>query len=669
MKFKPGFYVSIVCAFLLFALRSSYVSTGMAEADILAAVFLIFVISYNANFPFVERKRENLFISLPFVFLNALALFLVPSLLAYLLKFTLGMLFAVYMVFLCLAVLTPAKFLESKNTVNDAKSADKGRKDPKGEMFSLINLFMFAAVLYSVYLGIKYGCWLSGDYTWHGSAIRKLREISPVLFNNFLIKELPYPQYGCNIWHLFLAFISYISAKDTAYVWLYSNFYLTVIKIACFYLLARELFKDSYWGKVSTVIYLIYFSFLGLNITTGETPLLEHRWFWSENAYPSSLARDMLIPMFFYYIFKGINEHRLFKREILVISVLIPFIHFYYLFLLLFVYLAVFLACYFVKTEETELYKKGAITYSFLFIPSIGYTLYYKQLLDSAIVNPIFMSPESIGWSFYTYIYGKYPVLKFWQYFVRNYYFGFSLLCLIPVLFSFKVKKIWKVFLSAPLICLELILFNPFILYLFKKANPPLDRIYRFIELAPIALLVAGVLYIISDETKWISRKVVTLILAGVFICLLPFINKYQKGINYTSSAWEMNIEQTLSYNNVIDKYIKPGTRIFPDTKIAWTWPTMFAHYLFIHPCFHGLPPSFDPNPRNDVWTGFFKDPLNDQYMGSFEKYINDIDSLVLLRDTYEKKAPEIEKYKKYFEPPVFVNEMGLVVIGVKHGQ
>ena len=326
------------------------------------------------------------------------------------------------------------------------------------------------------------------------------------------------------------------------------------------------------------------------------------------------------------------------------------------------------MACFIIKTEETELYKKAMISYALLFIPSIAYTLFYKSILDSGpTLNPVFLSPESMGWPFYTYINGKYPVLKFWQYFVRNYYFGFALLCMIPLLISLKIKKLWKIYLLAPMLCLTFIFYNPFIMYLLKIINPGMDRVYRFIEIFPAALIVAGFLYVLSDENKWISRKTVTLLLPACFILIFPFINKYQKIINYTTAVWETSAQQALSYRAALDKYVKPGTRVFADPKIAWTWPTMFPHYLFMHPFFHGLPPNYNPVPRHTVWLGFFKEPLSDKYMESFSGYVNDMDCLLLLRATYEGKAKEIEGYSKYFDTPVFVNELGLVVIGVKH--
>lgn len=658
-------YCSAILAVLVILLSRSVIATGDMVADISMAVALLFGLGYAAQFPFSSHRfsiagiQEKIIYVPTLAFGNMVALFAVPALCAYLFHLSLGVLLMLYGV-----VLVGTAFAQ-----HAAPGFGRDKALEKSDRDAMLSALFWVAVIITVFLGIYYGCWMSGDYTWHGTYMRKLRELSPVSFRNYLVADLPYPQYGHNIWHLFLALVSYVSGQDTAFVWVNINVFLVVVRLGAFYVMARELFKTSYWARYATFILLVFATLLGLDLGSGDTPLVERKWSWDVNAYPSVIALAVFLNMFFAYVIKGVREAKVYRVELLACAVCLALTHFYYVFLALFVLVAVYAAAWLVRSDELIVYRRQFPRLCLMLLPGILYAVYYKQLLDSPTVNYIFTSANAMGDIHNPLMHLKngWPFMHPWRAFLRNPYFAAAIVCVIPLgvaVLREEKNRFYKVFIAAPVIMLALIFFNPPLLQFFTKANPALDRIWRIAEILPIVALVAGLFYWLVEDRAVLRRRTASLIIGALALLLIPMMMKYHRAIAYNATMWNQNAEQHVAYKNALIKYVPAGSNIFPDPQIAWTWPTIFPHYLYIHPYPGGLPPNFDPKPRLELWKSFFEKPVTEPAVR--ELAAHKIDCLILTRQTFDRKAKELEGFSAYFEPPVFVNEMGLVVIRLR---
>lgn len=657
------YILPVVLALTVIVFQTKRLTSGSVSVDISIALLLLFIISYYTQFPFSsasfgpsQPSEKLLFIPL-ISFLNLFSVFILPALLAYSFGFTLSNL--LWLLLLCLVVFR----IFNKNEKN---SFLKYKSAPANREYFFLDMIFWVSIIVTLAIGVHYGCWLSGDYTWHGTYIRKLRELPAISFRNYLLMDLPYPQYGHNIWHLFLALLSYISNKDSALVWVNCNLFLPLIKVSSFYLLSREMFKSSYWGKISTVIFLVFFSFLGMG-ADAETPLFEHKWSW-DTPYPSIVSREIFLIVFLFYIFKSINEKKYFYKEIFLLSLGIVLTHYYYMFQLVFILMSMLAASFFFKTEEIKFYQKVFFRYFLLLLPAICYTLVNKHLIDNVTVNPWFSSPEVIGdWrNRIVYIWGKYPIIHIWKGFLRDPFFAAGILSVMPIMFSLRNGKpaFWKLYLVGTIGGLSLIFFNPPLLYFLKKLNPGLDRIWRLAEVLPVTLTLTGFLYQIQENNKWVKKGTLNICLFSAIIFTMPVIVNYNKNIVYNSDMWTKTANEHIYYKNILEKYVPPGSNVFPDPQIAWTWTTIFPHYIYIHPFPAGLPSNFDPTERITLWKQFFSDKITQDMIEKIAR--SKITHIILTQTTYAKKEKEILPFSQYFERPIMVEGMGLIVIKMK---
>lgn len=661
-------WISVALAALLLLLSRAVLATGDMAADIGLAFALLFALGYTAQFPFASSRfsvagiQEKLIYAPTIAFGNMLALFAVPALCAYLFHLSLGMLLALY----CVVLVGTAFARRGLGSFGRDKAGEKNDRE------AALSLLFWAAVIITVILGMYYGCWLSGDYTWHGTYMRKLREIAPVSFRNYLVADLPYPQYGHNIWQLFLVLVSYISGQDTAFVWIHTNMFLVVVRLGAFYVMARELFRNSYWARFATFILLVFASLLGLDLGSGDTPLVEHKWSWDVNAYPSVIALAVYLNIALAYVIKGVREAKVYRAELIACSMCLALTHFYYVFLALFVLVAVYAAAWLLRGEELAAYRRQFPQVLLMMLPGVLYAVYYKQLLDSPTVNYIFFSPTAIADIHNPVMYLKngWPLMNPWRAFLRNPYFTVAIACVIPLAVAAvreDKNRFYKVFIAAPLIMLALIFFNPPLLHVLARVNPALDRFWRIAEILPIVALLAGLFYWLVEERALLRRRSASFIAGALALALIPMMLKYHRAISYNAALWDRTAQQHMAYRSVLLKYVPAGSFVFPDPQIAWTWPTIFPHYMYIHPYPGGLPPNFDPKPRMDMWKAFFDQPVTEAEVRELAG--RGIDCLILTRQSFDKKAKELEAFMAYFEPPVFVNEMGLVVVNFKKSQ
>lgn len=657
-------YVSVGIASAVVLLSKFNFTTGIIPLDIIISVALLFVLSYLVQFPLSTQtfnaidNWEKILVFVFISFCNMMIIFMLPALFAYSFNLTLSQLLYVF-----LALIISIQIYSRNTAIKFSNDTYYAKKENR----SYLNLLFGISIIVTLFLGVHYGGWLSGDYTWHGTYIRKLREVSPISFRNYLVNNLPFPQYGHNIWHLFLAFLSFVSGKDTGSIWIYHNLFLIIVRISVYYLLAKEMFRSSYWGRVSIIIFLIYNSFLAMG-PDGETPFFDHKWSWDFPS-PSELSREIFLNGLLYYIFKGINTKRLFRKEIFLFSLCIALIHFFYIFHLIFILFAMFVFSWFFCTEEAKMFRQHLYSYALLLIPAVAYAFIYKNLLDNPTVNTSFTTTGVMGdWrNRIIYLWNKYPLVHPWRGFLRDPFFAVAILSIIPMIVYLRKNRItfFKLYLISVTLCLAMIFFNPPLMFYLQKLNPGLDRVWRFAESLPLEFILAGCLYQLNEENKWIKKSAITGFLYASIVLLFPIFQKYHSNIVYDLSLEKRTIEQHIYYKNILEKYVAPGKNVFVDPKIAWTWTTIFPHYLYIHPYPGGLPPNYDPAPRLNLWKSFFESKISLDMLKELKN--SKMEYIILTKETFEKKRKEIEDFKDYYDSLYFVSELGLVVIKMKN--
>jgi hypothetical protein len=658
MKPITAFFIALLI--VIACVHQWFVPTGMAAFDIAIIIALLFAVSYLTQFPFSSRTftvsgtGDKVLSFMVIAFMNMIAIFIVPALAAYAFRLYLGQLLGLYLLFFGIFYMVGGRqdpsFKKDKDKINNS---------------SVLNFLFWSSIIVTVIMGLYYGCWMSGDYTWHATYIRKLREIAPIAYRNYLLADLPYPQYGHNIWHLFMALLSYMSRQDVAFVWINSNIYLPIVFVACFYVLSKELFKSGYWGKVSTIIFIMYVAFLGIELGGADIPLIEHKWSLDTSPYPSIVTRYAMLTAFYYYLIKSLNEKKMYVREIAFASLCVALAHFYYVTHMVFVGFTTFAGLVCITGNDKAVYRKLLLQYAVILIPVIAYLVYYKQLLDSPTINPWFLSVAGMGdvYRRVRTLGNGWPYIHPWWGFLRNPYFAVATLTFIPLTLSLfgKNRSVWKMFLTLPVVALAAVFFNPPVLEVLKKINPGLDRVWRMVEIIPVTLLLAGFVYYLQEEKGWLKKTIIPWLLCGTIAGLFPIFIKYHSDIRYTASLWEQTASQHVQYKEIVEKYVPPGSNIFPDPKIAWTWTTIFPHFIYIHPFPAGLPPKFDPTPRLTLWKSFFEKDISQSMIDDMRE--KNIDYLVLHMDTFAAKKQQMLRFKEDFGEPQIIQQMGLVVI------
>ncbi|MBN1822892.1 MAG: hypothetical protein JW803_01085 [Endomicrobiales bacterium] len=658
-KLKGAGLLLIPAVVILFA-KLSDLSFFDVKSDILFYVALLTLMGYMVQFPLskesfaVQGWDEKFVYFVAIGMLNAMCVFVLPALAGYAFKLTMMQLLLFYLAgFVVFGLVREYAGVRPFETNRREKEKDDG----------IVNLLFWVMFAASVLIGVHYGCWLSGDYTWHGSAIRKLKELQHVYFGSYLVRDVHFPQYGHNIWYLFLAFLSFLTDKDTGYVWVNSQVFLVPFRVCVVYFLSKELFGTKYWAKVSTIVYLSVHFVLGFDVN-GFTAKANNAWPLDVMAYPSVIARDFFIFAAVAYLLKTIREKKAYYVETFFLITCVTLTHFYYCFQYIYIYAALFIGSLLFPGGENAYFKKIFLKYGLLFVPAVLYAFFYKNALDVPTINPYFLNPEGMGdpLSRVKLLFGKYPYVHPWPGFLKNAFFAAILATLIPMALTLKKNAAnWKLFIVSVPAGLALILFNPPLMFIMQKFNPGLDRIWRFDEIIPYALTLAGFIYFLQEEKKLYSKKAATWILVAYLIVLAPFVKVMHKDAVLNAKNWESTLDSQMPYKQLIESRVPRGSVVFPDPKIAWTWTTLFSHFIFIHPLPAGLPPNFDPMERLKIWNGFFEGKIDGEVLDYIDRY--GVEYYILTADSYARLKNKLDRYKNRFQPPEVLGAVRLVVM------
>lgn len=643
--------------------RAGWLATGSPAMSVFVMAVLMLSAGYLAQFPFASRTLtggapgEKALAAAAIGCMNLLSALVVPALAAYAFHLHLWQLLCLYL--LCLALFFAAGGMREPSFI---------RESPKPYRSVVLDLVFWGSLAAAVIMAIHYGNWMSGDYTWHGTALRKLRELEPISFRNVLLADLPYPQYGHNIWYLFLALFSYLTRLDTAQVWVNSSVYLPLVFFATFYVFSKELFRSSYWAKVSTILFLVYVAFLGIEVGGADLPMAEQKWSLDVSAYPSIVARYAAVVMYCLYLIKGLQDKKVYWRELLFASVCVALVHFFYVVHLCIFFVLTGTGMALLSKTDGPAYRRLFVLNALALLPAVAYLIYYKSLLDTPTVNPWFLSAEGMGDpnNRVRFLSNGWPFIHPWGGILRNPYCAAATAACVPLIASLfgGRRPVWKMFLALPPLALMAVFFNPPLMHLLQKFNPGLDRIWRLVEIMPVTLLPAGLLYMLQEDMSWFTKKTVPWVLAGLIAALMPVMIRHHEIIRYSSTQWEQAADEHIRLKGIVERYVPPGANIIADPQIAWTWTTMFPHYVYIHPYPGGLPPSYDPRPRIDLSKQFFEGDITPSMVASLRAA--NVEYIVLTAQTFAARENQLRKFAGDLETPVQMLPLGLIAIKLK---
>jgi hypothetical protein len=671
-----GIYMSRKLRILIFLLfttvlllcKYSHFTAGDGRIDLYIYAALLLSLCFFAQFPFasasftITYNYEKFFVFIAIGFCNMMAIMIVPALISMHLHFSFTTLLLIYLLslFLIYSIYKPERIFQRQESPNP----------PDTTPYASLLFFILFAV--TVYLSIYYGGWLYGDWTWHGSYIRKLKELPALTFNNYIVADIKLPLYGHCLWHVCMAFLVFLTNLDTTFFWVNLLLVMVLIKISVFYLLSKALFQKAYWAQISTIIFLLIGSLLGIEIPAGLLPSFLNTWHMDTSAYPSAVARDILLVFLLAYIFNFVATRKISRKELFFLSIIICLTHYYYVFHIVLILGSLFLLCLCIKNEETKFYVHMATRNFWIFMPSLSYAVVFMILFGVPAVNPSYTTPAAAGPPYdkvVQYI-GRtaLPYIDPWNGLLRNPFHAVLLLSLIPFILLTKRKtaRIWELYLIAVTVIICFIFFNPPLLYLIQKLNPGMDRVFRLVEVLPVILIFAGFLYKLVEERNYIPKWLHDALLYLAIFLLLPTIILWHQKIIFNATIWNEQAAKVVPWKKTVETVIPPGSRVVISPDTIWVWTTMFPHYLYIHPYTACVPANYDPAFRITTWRNFFGSPITHEAFNEFIK--SGMEYIIMSQKTYNEKYNDWGALQKYCGNPIIIKELNLVVFKI-HSQ
>ncbi len=601
---------------------------------------------------FYPKEKINLLEVWPLSFVFSLLLFTPLGLFAYLRGLTLNQLTGGYLLLsilfglVNLAVSSKGSFQSPVSPKEKKKVKINNQKKWENKKQILVLVFLLVIV---VLLSAHFGGFTSGDYIHHMTAIRKLVELPKIIFGHYILKDLPRPIYGHNIWYLFFSMGSKITHLDPVEFWVLSPVFLTSLMVLAFWLVSRVVFDSANYATVATSIFVFFDGIMSYSTLDGK--FTSFFWVWSTSQYPASIARDIILLVILFFVFKFIyqgNKRYLFILPLL--GVVIALTHFYYFYMLLFVLGCFFLFSLFIPNKIENLPKKILLAIIFIAVPAFFYVTYYTAKINLPLVNKCYLTPEAMAIEFKPVVKlgGTYPLIDpfkaLWTNFPRTLAY-----LLLPFLFCFFRKEPGALYCFSIAAVVLFIFVNPLLLYFLWPLNPGMDRFYRAVEIVPyywiIALFISKGLYSSNRKIQQVTL-ISSLVVLGVL--LLPQKTRLEK-INYTTENSLQVLKSNVDFLKFVKEKIPPGSVVLMDSQKIWFWTIFFPHYPVIAAWDMHLPPNYDQTLRVKEQEEFLKNSLTEDSFTFLNKYNVDY---VLLDQGYAMNK-DFSKYMDRFKEVV----------------
>lgn len=590
----------------------------------LPSVLILFAPGYLIYNLLIPDSSKGVLKAVALSFSFSLIVLIIPTVFAYTQHSTIRQVVNFY--FLLVALLIFILFILDSFFIK--KRGENFNEGAKGNL--LIKFALLIILIVFVFLGHYYGGFFSGDAYKHINLIRKITEMPTVEFTDAYIKGINSSSYGWNLWHIALAIISQVAAKDPVVIWIFIATLAAPTIIAALFIFLRRLFKDEKLAFYAILAYVIWFGVMNYQITEGK---IFCTWEFALSSWPSFVARDILLYVILFFILdilrKGFRIKDYFVISLL--SIVLALIHIYYYYILLFILGSFWLfLLLFNPYQNRKIYSRIFGIMGLVLFPAVFYVIYLTKSLQPAL-NPRFTDPFNTGRFIPVQPIGKYimvnPFDGLWQNNMRKLAFIFT-----PFLILYARRKDWAVYLLALIGVPTLIFLNPFLMTWLQKVNPGLDRIWRLVEIIPYEIIVGLFLYKIA-KYFWphlksflaqFRRWQVNLFWLAVIIIGFLFSAKsfYWLMRIHNTAEFHLNFFESAIDRKLINSEMPPGSVILTDQETGCGWATYFPHYIVTCLGFPHLPPNYDPRPAyNDVLKFYSKEKFDEEVKEIIKKY------------------------------------------------
>lgn len=573
----------------------------------------------------LKKEKSRFYEYLPISFCLSLAIFIIPTFLAY--YFGLSLNFVIYFfsaAFLWIIILFIVRFIGRRKSPNVSQNHSP-RFNIYLKILLLICLIVFIRAIFTP--GFE-----SGDSRRYISEVRKIIELPNIVSGSTLIKEFKgMNNYGYNVWYMFLAALTKLSRSDIIDVWRLSPVFLTFFMLLAFFFAAKELFNSEKIAVFATSVFFIREAILGYD---PSLPYISNFWPWAMSMITAFVARDIVILVVLAFCFKYIRNGDKKFLYITSASVLVlSFVHFYYFMILLLVMGSCLVFGFIFRHQDKLLLKRLAILLVIIVLPSIFYVYYvYTGLMP--VRNPLYLSPSLISSNQPVEMVHGFPVIDpFKTIFYKGFIYSFALL-LVPLLIFFINKKRYYLYLLAFSLGPLLVIFNPPLVKILQKFNPSLERVWRLSEILPFNQIFGLFLCLAWERTgsfikhflaKQDKKKIILVaLMMGVIILTMAgksLIILYLKGITEpkdikeTKYLWDKNLRE------IIHQEIIPGSVVLTDNFTPLIWVHYYPHYIVSvnWGADNYIPPQFNQTERYDDVEAYMQQKQLDQ--SSFELF------------------------------------------------
>ena len=568
---------------------------------------------------------------------------LVPGLASYILRFSADTMTRIYLGCVFFLVLVYGLIKPSQGI--------PGKRNMKNEFTLPCKIIFTAIVIISFLMGLYYGGFISGNFLFHMSFIRKLIELPRIAYANAYFNDSHAWTYGYNIWYLFYAMVSRIAHADPVTIWINMVPFVVPFGILAVFSFFRRLSGRHEVALLGAGVFFLNQALLNY-LPSGMST--DSFWYWSEiAACPNFLARDIFIPVILCMGICCLSDPKGKERYLYMISALsftLCLIHMYFFLLLLYMLFCLALFSIIVRHDFWQTRDLAKVSLSIL-LPGILFVFYMFAVLFPT-VNPGYLSPFTID-AYHPVIFLKnnLPLIDP----VRGLLFSpvnKIAFLLLPFVLALLKKDRTAFFCSSIVVTTVLIYFNPPLLALVRKFHPSLDRIYRIVEIVPYPLITGFIVY---RACCFLGKSRLLKILGIVVVLLLSVPVKHRlSGVVHTRIRSIESMEQNGMFFGLVRHLIPPGSVVLIDMPKSTFWTTYFSHYIVAHAFNCVLPPNVDQTGRVEDVNYFFGNPLTSRSMEILEKY--GVDYLFIDKNYAKNKdfTKEENTFRNVFESGMF---------------
>lgn len=601
-------------------------------------IFVILIIPGYILTSLIFKKIQLYFFELLPMSLCFGLLYLAPfAIFSYLVNLSITFLAHLYLIAVFLLLLGYYKIINREIHYNRLDICDKPSR-------KIIIILLMVILLFFI-ISLYFGGYISGNFLFHMSFIRKLVEFPGVQYHNAYIKQYSTWTYIYNVWYIFIAMLSKISNVDPIKVWIEFPSIILPFGILSSFMLARMIFKNNLFALISTFIFCIMNSLKKIGF-----------WFWAEDVTAPNFTARTIIAFIVLYLFFAIIFNKLKdKKYFIVLSLLgclLCFMHMYYYLTVIYIILCWIIFALIFDKDSIIGNKKIIKSLAYFVFPSIIIIIFMFNTL-SPTINPAYLHPDKIRYDSINaikFITDKLFIIDYNRATLNNPISTISLF-IFPFLLLLIKKEKALIYPVSIMVVTLFIFFNPFLLKIIKIFHPPMDRIYRLVEIIPFEYIVGYILYRayiyyynVKSKTANLLKnyKFHYIVILTLMISIFNPIRDIFSSIEFTKKSSYKKLEDFSNPVSIVREYIPSGSTVLIDFDYATFWTAYFPHYIVACTLYGVLPPNVDQTERVKFIEDVLANSLNDKNISKLNEYqVN----YILLKNDNNKAIINMHEY------------------------